>query len=421
MPAINERWNKPTRREQAMYGILKSRLEGMKGEATEFARELVRTKSVSLGEEPAAALVERKMRELGFQRVLREECGNVVGAMLGRRADTTLALISHLDTVAPRTADADPWSGRLEGGRLYGVGAADCKAGLAAQVYAAYLLQYSLLPLQDNLVVAAAVAEENGLSVGVRGLLERTLPELGLRPRFAVLGEPTGLDLYYGHDGWMELDIQVEGPNPFHVDDITRHIAGDLRQSVNADQASGAEYELAPVARQDAGGVCQAGLRLARRLHHHGEEAQVLQQVTHCAQQVAQQAAAVGVSVQVRRETQRLYNGKTTVARRLVSAWSTDPFDPLIERARQALAAAGCEGRPGKWQLGRLGMGTAGSVLVNEFQVPTIGYGPGLEAQAHAAGEYVEVDKLHAAIYGTAAIAHGLVGIPVCGWTADEI
>jgi len=33
----------------------------------------------------------------------------------------------------------------------------------------------------------------------------------------------------------------------------------------------------------------------------------------------------------------------------------------------------------------------------------------------------VELSKLSAALYGSAVIAHSLVGIPVCGWTSDEI
>ena len=123
----------------------------------------------------------------------------------------------------------------------------------------------------------------------------------------------------------------------------------------------------------------------------------------------------------VRRENQRLYTGKVDVVRHVARAWSTDPFNPMIDRARQALEAAGCPVKPGKWQLGRLGMGTAGGVLVNEYKIPTVGYGPGLESQAHAEGEYVEIEKVISATYGSAVIAHALAGIPVCGWTSDEI
>lgn len=402
-----------------MYDILKSRWTGLQDEATAFAQDLVRTASPSLQEGKAADLTEQKMRALGFSKVVRDDCGNVLSVMLGRQADTTLVLISHLDT-AGKEEEATA-NGRIADGKLYGIGASDCKGGLAAQLYAAALLKHSLLPLRGNLVVAATVAEENGLSIGVRGLMERTLPELGLNPTYVILGEPTGLGLYYGHDGWMEVDIQVEGRNPFHVEDVTRHIAGDLGKVMGNPTRQDEAYAITPLTAHSASGVCSAGLRLSRRLYTPEEETGILTQVEHGARQIARNVNAVGVDVQVRQETQQLYNGKTTVARRVVRAWNTDPFNPLLERARQALVAAGCESRPGKWQLGRLGMGTAGSVLVNEFKVPTIGYGPGLEVQAHASGEYVELNKLHTAIYGTAAIAHSLVGIPVCGWTSDEI
>jgi len=93
----------------------------------------------------------------------------------------------------------------------------------------------------------------------------------------------------------------------------------------------------------------------------------------------------------------------------------------LLSRSRQALSAAGCEVRPGRWKLARLGMGTAGSLLVNEHGIPTVGYGPGHEEQAHREGESVAISKLVDCAYGTAAIAHSLVGVPVFGWIPDSL
>ena len=182
-----------------MYSILKNKNEGLKQNTLAFAEELVRVPSVTLNEAKIAGLVEAKMREIGYDKVFRDEAGNVVGVMLGREAEPTVLLNSHLDTIAQ--AESNP--PRVENGRLYGMGAADCKGGLAAQVFTGALLRRSLLPLRGNLVVAATVAEENGRSTGVRVLMERTLPLLGMKPAFAILGEPTGLGLYYGHDGWM--------------------------------------------------------------------------------------------------------------------------------------------------------------------------------------------------------------------------
>jgi acetylornithine deacetylase/succinyl-diaminopimelate desuccinylase-like protein len=308
-------------------------------------------------------------------------------------------------------------------GRLYGRGAADCKGGLAALVYAGALLRRCLLPLRGNLVVAATVAEENGRSLGMRTLLGETLPAMDLRPSWALLGEPTALGLYYGHDGWMEIEIRVEGPDPFHVQDAAVAVLGLFDRAARLPAgAEGVErIAVGPARFEDGNGGRRATISLTRRLNPAEEEEGVLEEVRRHAALAVQGSGAVAVQVAARTETQKLYTGSTTLVRHVTHAWATDPFDPLLDRARGALAAAGCEVRPGRWKLGRLGMGTAGHVLVNEFKVPTVGYGPGAEEQAHAPDEYVELERLSGAVYGAAAVAHGLVGIPVFGWTSDDI
>lgn len=404
-----------------MYSILKNKNEGLKQNTLAFAEELVRVPSVTLNEAKIAGLVEAKMREIGYDKVFRDEAGNVVGVMLGREAEPTVLLNSHLDTIAQSESNTP----RVENGRLYGMGAADCKGGLAAQVFTGALLRRSLLPLRGNLVVAATVAEENGRSTGVRVLMERTLPLLGMKPTFAILGEPTGLGLYYGHDGWMEIDVVVEGANPFHVDDVTKAIYDDFganRQRRGVRPAHEPETLAVRKPRfETVGDFRRATIPMTRRLGFGEDAGSVVNQLQHDAEMVYQSGGGVAVEVAVRKETKRMYNGMATTVQHITHAWAIDPFHPLFSRACQSLAASDCEVRPAKWQLGRLGMGTAGSVLVKEFNVPTIGYGPGGEAQAHAADEYVETAKITEAVYGTTAMVHGLIGIPVCGWTSDEI
>jgi acetylornithine deacetylase/succinyl-diaminopimelate desuccinylase-like protein len=407
-----------------MYGILRDKSEGLSAAVVEFAGKLIALPSPSLKEEKAARLVETMMVHAGYDRVHRDPVGNVVGVMRGREGSPGLLLMSHMDTMT--ATGGKPWaesptSGTVHDGRLWGLGAADCKAGLAAQIFAGCLLKRSLLPLRGNLVVAATVAEENGCSIGARRLVEKTLKELEVRPDYVILGEPTDLGLYYGHDGWMELELTVEGANPFQVGDAAKAVYDDIAHGAPEDGESVEEMSLQQPRFEEVGGMRRATMQMRRRLTSPEHAVEVIRQVEHGAQLIAQSMGTVAVEVAVRQERQQLYTGQTTVVRRLTNAWATDPFNPLMERSRQALAAAGCVVRPGKWQLGRLGMGTAGSMLVNEFHLPTIGYGPGEEAQAHAPNESVAVDRVVEAMYGTAAIAHSLVGIPVFGWSSDEI
>lgn len=400
-----------------MYTILRNKNEGLQRDVLAFAEALVRTPSVTGDEAKVAELVESKMHEIGYDKVFRDEADNVVGVMIGREADPTVLLNCHLDTVKP--SGSNP--AHIENGKLFGTGAADCKGGLAAQVFTGALLRRSLLPLRGNLVVAATVAEENGCSAGVRALMGRTLPALGMKPTFAILGEPTRLGLYYGHDGWMEMDVTVAGPNPFHVEDAAKAIFLDLSAGENGNRPQLEEAFIARPRYESVGGYRRATIPVTRRLGFGEDAGNVMSQFRHDAVLVAQASGAVAVDVAVRKETRRLHNGYTTTVQHIAHAWAIDPFHPLMTRARQSLAAADCEVRPGKWELGRLGMGTAGSVLVEDFDVPVIGYGPGMEEQAHAAGEFVETAKITEAVYGTTAMVHGLIGIPVSGWTSDEI
>ena len=162
-------------------------------------------------------------------------------------------------------------------------------------------------------------------------------------------------------------------------------------------------------------------IRIVRRLLPKESENDVLSEMRRSVGVLARSAGSVAVQVAVRTENQRLYTGQVTEVRHVTHAWAADPFHPLMERSRQALAAAGCPVRPGKWILGRLGMGTAGGVLLDEFSIPTIGYGPGVETKCHTPNESVSEARIVEAVYGTAAIAHALIGVPVCGWTSDEI
>ncbi len=408
-----------------MYDVLRGRNEGLKDDLTRFARELVSIPSVSLDEGRIADRIERELRTGGYDKVCRDDAGNVLGILFGRNSDRTLLLNCHMDTVTPGRTElwkTSPYSGHISGDRLYGLGAADCKGGLAAQVYAGLLLKRAMLPLRGNLVFAATVAEENGRSAGLRTLLETTLPELNLRPMFAVLGEPTNLGLYYGHNGWFEMEIRVEAADPPTTENAATVIYDQLAAACSHTQGADRPETLVvsePSFVETTNGA-RATIHMARRIAAADDISEVLGQVKQTAVLAAQSVGSVSVDVAICEETQRLYNGATTLVRHVTHAWETDPFNPLLVRARDALIAGGCEAAPGKWKLGRLGMATGGGLLVNEFKVPTVGYGPGSEDAAHAPNEYVEVPNIAKAAYGTAIIAHSLIGVPVFGWTFDD-
>jgi acetylornithine deacetylase len=126
---------------------------------------------------------------------------SVVIRARGRGDGGTLLLCGHTDTVNVEGMEA-PFELKVEGDRLYGRGAYDMKAGLAAALVACR--EASTLDLAGDVVVAAVADEEHG-SIGVQEILET------VRADVAILTEPTEMALVIAHRGFVWSEVEVTG------------------------------------------------------------------------------------------------------------------------------------------------------------------------------------------------------------------
>jgi len=390
-----------------MYSLLRQKASALEPGLDQLACKLVAISSPSFSESRIADTVISALNSLCYDRVFKDNAGNVVGCIFGRNYNPTLLLVSHLDTYSDCSKLQKCG---MEDGRIYGAGASDCKGGLAAQIYAGRLLK-ECFPMYGNLVLVSTVAQQSGCSAGIRQFLKETMPSIGLQPSFALLGEPTDLGLYYGHDGWMCIELTLAS------DDITRleACAKELTLFLSKGSSSISDELLEEVSVgepqyfNDKPGIrCVIGIM--QRLRDKSEPAFLLRRYRETARLICKQLGVRLVSSGIQKRTITEENGYTLRARQVSVPWMTDPLNSFFEEARLALRAADCKIKGGTWQLKSLGMGTAGSVLVNEYSIPTIGYGPG--NMSCSPEEYVEIKDLNEAFFGTAVIAHRLLGIP---------
>ena len=166
-------------------------------------------------EAQVAALIHEQMLSLGFPAELHgvsPQRPNVVCSLPGTDAPAgkTLILTTHMDTVVPSAAyTRDPFGAEIDGGRLYGLGAADAKAQIAAFIYAVLALRRAGVRLKGNLTLAFVVDEESGASspYGTRFLLERSI----IAGDAAIVGEPGNRKIATGHRGVYRFRVRTHG------------------------------------------------------------------------------------------------------------------------------------------------------------------------------------------------------------------
>ena len=118
---------------------------------------------------------------------------NLVATLPGAGGGRSLLLSGHIDTVP---AGSLPWSrppfgATVEGIRLYGRGAWDMKAGVAANLFVLEAIHELGIRLRGDLLFESVVDEEFG---GVNGTLAGRVA--GYRADAAIVGEPSGRYLW---------------------------------------------------------------------------------------------------------------------------------------------------------------------------------------------------------------------------------
>jgi acetylornithine deacetylase len=142
--------------------------------------------------------------------VERAEAWGLVATTPGAGEDgPTLVLQGHVDVVPPgdlgQWPGRDPWSARLEGGVVYGRGACDMKAGVAANIGVLAALRDAGVRLRGRLAVHCVVGEEDG-GLGAFAALRR-----GHTGDVCVITEPTGGAAVTANGGALTFRIRVPG------------------------------------------------------------------------------------------------------------------------------------------------------------------------------------------------------------------
>jgi succinyl-diaminopimelate desuccinylase len=137
---------------------------------------------------------------------------NVIGSRRGRQARPQIHLNGHFDVVpAGGGWTVDPFGGLVRDGRIYGRGACDMKAGIAAAVFAAEAIRRAGVDLAGSIEISGTVDEESGGFAGVAWLAQQRRLSAATTDA-VIIPEPLNVDrICVGHRGVYWFEIATSG------------------------------------------------------------------------------------------------------------------------------------------------------------------------------------------------------------------
>jgi len=305
---------------------------------------------------------------------------NVIGIVRGTGGGRSLLLNAHMDTVGVAGMER-PHEPSIIGGRLYGRGAYDMKAGLASIMYAA--ANARKLNFRGDVIVTA-VSDEEYASIGTSSVVKQW------RADAAIVTEPTELDIYIAHKGFAWLEVETIGT-----------AAHGSRPDLGVDAIVKMGKILAGLEELDRSLRAHPSHRLLKSGSVHASLITGGQELSsypdHCKLGIERRTIPGETQESVEAEIQGIFDHiartdldfKASVRTTLVREPFEVPEDELIVQVVRRQATALLGRKPA------IGSGTAwmDAALLSAAGIPTVIFGPGGEG-AHAVVEWADLEQL---------------------------
>jgi putative selenium metabolism hydrolase len=390
------------------------RAKKVEDELVGFLLDLLAIPSHSAKEKEVTGRIASEMHRLGFDEVRIDGLGNVIGRIgVGPRL---VAFDAHVDTVYAGDRaqwSFDPFKPRVTEGKVWGRGAADQKGGLASMVYAGRIMKELGLVNGFTLLFIGSVQEEDCEGLAWKYLVE----EEKIRPELVVLTEPTSLNIYRGHRGRMEIEIEVRGRSchgsaPERGDNAAYKAARlaleieKLNERLAVDAFLGKGTVAVTEIVSGSPSLCAvpdtARLHLDRRLTAGETKESAIAEV----RTAVGSAGVPDAKVFVPEYREPSHTGRIYPFEKYFPTWVLEESSPWLKKAVSAYTGLfGRQPKVDKWTFSTNGVG-----IMPLYGIPCLGFGPGNERQAHVVDEYCPVEDLSLAAAFYTALAATLSG-----------
>jgi len=197
-------------------------IEEHKEEHIKFLRDIIQAESYNPpgNEKNVALVIERYLKNAGIKSDVfpfDDNRANLIAYLNDNFEGRNLIYNGHMDVVPPGNVEEwknHPLSAYVKRKKIFGRGAADMKAGLAAMLISLKILKKLEVELSGNLIINAVSDEETGGKLGTGNSLKNHLESI--KCDFIVIGEATGLNplgraIVVGEKGHLNLRVITNG------------------------------------------------------------------------------------------------------------------------------------------------------------------------------------------------------------------
>jgi len=381
------------------------------------ARRFVQIPSLSGDEKELAFFVKGILNEFGLDKVYIDELGDVIGLVKGRSLRPLVVLEGHMDHVSPGNLElwkCQPYSAEMINGNIFGRGAVDMKASLAAMTFAAK--EVSSKEHEGTLVLCFVVHEETVEGTAIGHIIEK---EIRGAPDLVVLGEATNLDLGIGHRGRAVVNVELSGRtahasmpelglNALHAaSKLISYVEEELNPNLPFHQKLGK----ATIATISLGASPKVGPQIPdrskilfdRRTILRETENEILKPIKDKVDELVGRGTVLNGATRILEEDIKCWTGRKLRTKDFFPSWLIKETG-IVQKALKSLWKSGFHANTHVWKFSTDGVYTYGL-----RRIPTVGIGPGDEALAHQPNEHVRVRDVEKAVQAYVAIVESLI------------
>jgi len=366
-----------------------------------LCQRLVKSSSYSGQEGKVAEELKKAFKELGFDDVVVDKYGNIIGHIKGNKPGKKIVFDGHIDTV-PVSNETEwkypPFAAEIHDGKIYGRGTSDMKGAVAAMVCAAAnFAEDTKKDFAGDIFVAGVVHEECFEGVAAREISNR------INPDYVVIGEASQLNIKIGQRGRGEIVIETFGV-PCHSANPEKginavykmaEVIGEIRKltPTHHEVLGDGILELVDIKSSPYPGAsvvpeyCRA--TYDRRLLVGETKESVLAPIKQLLDEMMKRDPELKVKASYSVGKEMCYTGNEIEGERFFPGWLYDESEEFVQDVYAELKSMGFDPTITQYNFCSYGSHYAG-----EANIKTLGIGPSKENLAHTVNEYIEVEQL---------------------------